>query len=299
VPPWTGIRPGAGQSWEEWGEELGKRWGAWGENFGKVAEAWGENIGKRAEEWGKEIERKASGESAPARGCPRGAGSASASGQFGTPLADLRPPMPAAEPGQETGVVTPETQTHPKKPEDDDDDSSDSDSDSDSYFSSDDDDDDFEDPQALFIDRVREINGKAASAASKGKKSPDEIAHERDLAIEKAQSQKTMLELKIEEKREKRAVKRELRHKKWEDKKELRRKKRELRREGKPDREERRKMKEEWSVKKKEHKLLKQEKRREWREKRRERKLGRKGVGKVEEEGAERMVWVLVENLGD
>jgi len=79
----------------------------------------------------------------------------------------------------------------------------------------------------------------------------------------------------------------------------MRRRKRELGREWKPDREERRKMKEEWSVKKKEYKLLKREKRREWREKRRERNLGRKGVGEVEDEGAERMVWVVVENLGD
>ncbi|KAF2494251.1 hypothetical protein BU16DRAFT_583194 [Lophium mytilinum] len=296
---------GGGQSWGDWGGEMGKRWGQWGEEFGKAAEVWGVQFGKRAEEWGEdfgkkagawgeEIGRKASGSSRSRDGTPN-----SGYGQPGTtPLVDLNVPTQTAVPGQETGVVGSETpKAHPVKPEDDDDDSSDSDSDS---SSSSDDEEDFEDPEKVFVNRVREINGKAASASEKGKKSPEEISRERDAAIAKAQAQKTALELKIEGKRERWAVKRELKAKKRELNKELRTKKRELKAAGKPDREGRRKMKEEWGAKKREHKLLKQEKRKEWRDKKRELKWGRKGPWAAGgEEAAERIVWVLVENLVD
>ncbi|KAF2812946.1 uncharacterized protein BDZ99DRAFT_460276 [Mytilinidion resinicola] len=302
---------GGGQSWGEWGGEMGKRWGQWGENFGKAAEVWGVNFGKRAEEWGEDIGKKAEawGEDI---GKKASGGSSRLRdrapnfehGQPGTPPVDLSIPTPAAEPGQKTGVVGSEAPTaHPLKKgtedeDEDDDDSSDSDSDSDSSSSSSDDEE--EDPEDLFVNRVREINEKAASAAEKGKKSSEEISRERDAAIAKAQAQRTALELKIEGKRERWAVKRELKAKKRELKKELRIRKRELKAGGKLDRGARRKMKEEFGAKKREHKQLKQEKRKEWRDKKRERKWGRKGPWTTGgEEAAEKMVWVLVENLVD
>jgi hypothetical protein len=236
--------------------------------------------------------------------------------------------------GQETGILredskaevsTAATKTKTKEADDDDDDdtssissesSSDSDSDSDSE-----DEEDYPDTHALFLERMREINAAAETSRAKGKKSPDEIARERDLAIEKAQNQRTAMEVKIEQKRQDRQLKRQQRREKRQQKRELRRKKRELKREHRrvkrelrglnggmakgKDKAAKRQQKEEYWQKKRDHKKAKDEARREWREKKWERKRARRenrgrGVGAflADSSKEDNMVWVVIENLG-
>ncbi|KAF2246563.1 hypothetical protein BU26DRAFT_49249 [Trematosphaeria pertusa] len=262
--------------WEEWGKSIGK----WGEEFGKKMEVWGEQFGKRAEAWGDGVASRGSGSGPPGE-------QAGAAGPNSVELHGLQAESSAnGLAGQETGVLRDNGAEEAKsknerkakekagkkasKDDDDDDDASSISSDSSSNSDSDSDSEDEEkypDTDAIFLQRVREINTAAESSLSKGKKTSQEIERERSLAIEKACRDKDALEVKVKEKRMKRAVWREFRDKKRAAKKEHREKKRAMRRTGVG------KKSKEWKELKKGY---------------RERK--REGQGKG-------MVWVVVENL--
>ncbi|KAH8728305.1 hypothetical protein GQ44DRAFT_702120 [Phaeosphaeriaceae sp. PMI808] len=324
-------RPGSSQSGNEWatlgenigkwGEDFGKKMGDWGQQFGKQAEVWGQDMGKRAEVWGEGVSARASGSGSGSRGVPI---------SRRAPSDDALPPSYEGPTSQESGVLREDsksTQDPPKYEEDnlhktdtkatkDDDassvssDSSDSDTDSDD---SDDDDEDLPDTQAIFLKRIQSINKQAEASTERGKKSPEEIAKERALAIEKAEAEKTAMDLKIEEKLSKRGVRRDLKQKRRNLKREHRAKKRALKTtfvgNGKGKGKGKAKKSPEWREAKKEYREkkreLKKEKmaaRKEWREARASRKTGgrvgeKRSVG--QEMTGEHMVWVVVENLVD
>lgn len=306
-----------GESIGKWGEEFGKRMEEWGQQFGRQAEEWGNDVGRRAGAWGEDIAARANGSGAPQRGesSTQAAASASASASAPAPTpvsASAATSGPEGLTGQETGVHHEDSNTSLPNPEaskdkenekaahEDDDDSSSVSSDSSSDSDSD---EEYPDTHELFLQRIREINVAAETSRAKGKKSPEEIARERDMAIEKAQSQRTALEHKIEQKRQKRIVKKELRRKKREIKREHRRLKRELRgldggKRDKNGRKEKRKQREEYRERKKELRAVKMDARREWREAKFERRRLKREGGyegwKTKEEG---MVWIVVENL--
>lgn len=327
-PPGYGFgpsRPGNdwnsfGESIGKWGEEFGKRMGDWGQQFGKQAENWGQDVGKRAEGWGQSAAR--------ASGSGSRHGHVAASPQAGD---TLPPSYDAGFGGQETGVLPSDSKGASEPPkydgpqhgkadskahEDDDDassissDSSDSDSDSDSDYDS----DELPDTQAIFLKRIKSINKHAEDSARKGKKSPQEIALERDLAIEKAQNEKQNTEEKIEEKISKRAMRRVWKQKRKELLQEYRHKKRELmatyqaQGKGKGKGKSKAKKMPEWKQAKKEYrdakKDLRKERlnaRKEWRNGRSRRLQAsrdaqRRKIGSEQEELADKMVWVVIEN---
>ncbi|KAF1851376.1 uncharacterized protein K460DRAFT_303543 [Cucurbitaria berberidis CBS 394.84] len=305
--------------WAAWGgnlgrfgEEFGKRMGDWGEQFGRRAEAWGQDVGRRAEIWGEEVSAKASGSGTQSQTGPG-------------PADDPPPSYPEGSMGQETGVLrrpskadtsnTASMQNKSKKKanemgnDNDDDaslfssDTSDSDSDSDS----DDDDENYPDTEAVFLKRIHSINEQADLSVNKGKKTPEEVATERALAIEKAQDEKTSMDLKIEEKQTKRAIKLSLRRKGRELKKAHRQRKREMRKnyagkgKGKAKKtKEWRDAKREYREKKRELRKEKLAARKEWREAKYDRKkMTREGSVSEDDlkDARDGMVWVIVENL--
>ncbi|KAF2033071.1 hypothetical protein EK21DRAFT_59218, partial [Setomelanomma holmii] len=285
-----------GRNLGRWGEEFGKRMGDWGQEFGKQAEVWGRDVGKRAETFGEHVSGRASGNGTRSR---PSAGPAQAG--------DAHPPGYEEGPhAQETGVLRGDIKENAygraadalgetaAKSKDDDDassissDSSDSDSDSDSESDDLDDEDDLPDAQGIFLKRVHSINKQAEAAAQKGKKSREEIAAERALAIEKAQDERTALQLKIEEKISKRSLKRVLRQKRRDLKREHRHKKRELRTSHTGKGKAKAKKSPEWKAAKKEYKDKKKELRKEKlklrkeiREARAERMKAQRSVGVV------------------
>ncbi|OAL47224.1 hypothetical protein IQ07DRAFT_590080 [Pyrenochaeta sp. DS3sAY3a] len=331
-----------GESVGKWSEELGKMVGDLGQQLGKGAAAWGEDVGKRAGTWGENVGRRAGtfGENVAARASGSGTQNRNQppTPTYTQPQDDAPPSYAQGPPGQETGVLASDAKVaptmppptdapaytpragHPDDDDDDDDDassicSSNSDSDSDSDSDSE---DDYPDASALFLARIHSINAAADLAAKKGKKPPAEIASERALAIEKAQKDKTALELKIEDTQTKRAIRASLRLKGRELKKEYRRRKREMKGtykgvgegKGKGKGKGRAKKSREWKDARREYReqkrALKREKiaaRREWREARVERRrLERERSGRVvpgQEEGMHvgGMVWIVVENL--
>ena len=329
-----------GESIGKWGEDLGRSWGKWGEEFGKRAGEWGNDVGKRAGEWGNDVGRQfAAGPGFGPGSQERGQSSSHAyqntTGAYGAGAQDRRQESGHVYGGgldeneaaaQESGVLqdykdralgVPSPSKEPKKgkekerakakndDDDDDDDSSSSDSSDDSDSESEDEKESLDDH---FLARLREINIAAQASTAKGKKSTQEIALERALAIEKAQNEKTALELKYQQKREKRELKRQLRQRKMEIKREQKRLKRELRalnkdrgkKEGRDKsgkREERRKAREEYREKKREVRKVKDQKRREWREGKRERRRGGCAGGGGVEERAGTMIWVVVGNM--
>lgn len=333
-----------GESVGKWGEAFGKRMEIWGENFGKRAEQWGQSVekqgeqmgqraerwgedfGRRAETWGQNVEARFSGCPAPnnqARGQPGMQSSTNVTGS--SAAAAERGPEGLA--GQQTGIMSgsPHIETKGEKKtkklekkaaqssnantaEDDDDDDDASSISSTSSSDSDSDDEDpesYPDTSALFLARIQSINATAAASRSKGKKSPTEIDRERDLAIEKASAQKTALDLKIEEKRNKRAFKQAWRERRREFKRTHKHSRREWKKERrakkqdgaskKEIRELKRRQMEEYRGWKKEYVAMREEARGEW-------KARGKGKNKDSEGGLERkgdeMVWVVVENLG-
>jgi hypothetical protein len=207
-----------------------------GEEFGKKMGNWGIEFGKRANAWGLDVGRMASGSGTQSRNAPRRT--------YEQPEDDL-PPSYEAPAGQETGAFRGDSKVDTKssistsgpskskgkdKDDYDDDDSSsissdssDSDSDSDSDY------DDYPDTEAMFAKRMRSINEQADASAEKGKKSAEEIAHERAMAIEKAEKDKEAMDLKIATKLSKRMSRRDLKQRKRELKRQHRQRKRELR----------------------------------------------------------------------
>lgn len=302
--------PPFANDWAAWGENIGKL----GEEFGKRMGDWGQQFGKRAEAWGEEIGRAAEA----------GTSRASGSGTQPRRQSDDNPPpsYPEHPVGQETGILrgdskaetstvgqTKEKDLKMAKNADDDDDSSSISSDSsDSDSNSDGDDEDYPDTEAIFVKRIHSINEQADNSLKKGKKSPEEIAQERALAIEKAQNEKTAADLKIEEKQTKRAIRMSLNQKSRELKKQYRHRKRELREshigkgKGKAKKsKEWREAKREYRDQKKELRRDKMNARKEWRQTKWERrKMMREsasGYAGQEEEEMKGMVWVVVENL--
>lgn len=319
-----------GESLGKWGEEFGKRMGEWGEQFGRRAEGWGNDVGRRAGGWGGGVERRGGGwgngvERRAEVWGEEPAGRASRRNTYTNAPEPDRPTAGASSSGdmmgQETGVHHANNISHtltaanpdPKgkgKDEDYDDDASSISSNSSSSSDSDsEDEDEYPNTEKLFLERIRSINLAAETSRAKGKKSQEEIEHERSLAIEQAQEQKTDLEIKIAQKRSKRSLKKDLRRRKREIKREHRRVKKELK--GLGDKEGRKKQKEEYRERKKEHRRIKGERKREHRRGREERSRqhghtrGERRRGRRERYNAgehkmneESMVWLVVENLG-
>ncbi|KAG9198281.1 hypothetical protein G6514_010302 [Epicoccum nigrum] len=166
---------------------------------------------------------------------------------------------------------------------DDDSSSISSDSTDSSFSSSSSDDDGGDAAQATFLARIASIDRAAESAASKGKKSPEEIAHERGLAIAKATREKEVAEQREASRAARREQKRELRSRKRELAREYRTKKKEVREraDGKGKGKGKAKKGTEWKELKREYKAkrraLKRERvdaKRAWKRERREEKRG-------------------------
>lgn len=321
---WTAL----GKDIGKWGEEFGKRMGDWGEEFGKTAGAWGQDVGRRASAWGEDVSARASGSGTGVDYVP--------GRSVGHTYEDLPPSYTQGPRGQETGVLRtahevddsgfPQMYDNHKnshkgknkvetQQEDDDDLSSissssssfdlDSDSDSDT-------DDDVPDTEDLFLARLRSINKEADIASRKGKKSTEEIARERAIAIEVAQAEQIAMEHKMEGKLIKRVARRELKHRGRELKREHGRRKREMRaaHDGKIKGKKKGKAKgsKEWKDAKREYrekkKALRKEKlsaKKEWREARSERRRFKREamLGAGEQANVMHgMVWVVIENLG-
>ena len=311
----SGANPN-NNGWEALGQSIGK----WGEEFGKRMEAWGDQFAKEAAEWGNDIGKRASG--AGSSGCAGGAAAGpSVPRTRGTyPFQNSHITAEAGVTGQqETGVhhdtsapshVAVELEKHASKKAQhraNDDDassiSSSSSSDSDSDSDSDTDDEDYAEQyskaSSTFSERIRDVNANADAARAKGKKSPDVIERERALAIEKAAKDKAMFEEKIEQKRTKRAVMRELRTRRRDLKREGRQARRELKHQGLG------KKTKEWKNLKTSHREKKKALRTEKNDVRRQfkeaRKMGRsEGKGKLtvrSEDTVGEAVWIVVSNL--
>jgi hypothetical protein len=325
-------RPQSGNEWSalghdigRWGEAFGKRMGEWGQQLGQQADVLGRDIGNSSSAWGQDVGRQAS---AFGQGV---AAIASSSGSRQTPSTsantdDALPPSYEEAPGgQQTGVLRGDSKTSHDPPkyedtqqnhksgrndkEDDDSSISSDSSDTDSDSDSDSDDEDLPDTQATFLKRIQSINKQAEAAAQKGKKTPDEIAEERALAIEKAQDEKIVTDVKIEERISKRAMRRDLKQRSRDLKREHRQRKRDLKASlsGKGKGKGKAKRSPEWKQAKREYKekrkVLRNEKlraRQQWKEARSERLRSRRDArreGAVEDEEASQMVWVVIENL--
>jgi hypothetical protein len=312
-----------GQNLGKLGEQFGKRMGDWGQQFGKQAEIWGQGVGQRAANpWNADLNARNNGSSSQQGPAPY--------------VDDAMPPSYDEGPSsQETGVLRGDSKTSQEPPAYDDtkydqhvkngkdvkstkdygddassisSDSSDSDSDLDS--DSDTDDDDLPDAQATFLKRMASINKAAESSAQKGKKSASEIASERALAIGKAEAEREATQVKIAEKLSKREMRRTLKQKQRDLKREHKHTKRELRQaHGGKGKGKKAKKSPEWKQAKKEYRAKKKELRKEklkvrqeWREARaermRERREARRDGGELEE-GMDRMVWVVIENIND
>ncbi|KAF3041741.1 hypothetical protein E8E12_008370 [Didymella heteroderae] len=247
---WTAF----GQNMGRWGEEFGRRMGNWGEQFGRQAGAMGKQFGQRTEQWASAYSAGGGGYNPPTR--PNPTAGPSTAEPSGPPQYDHPPSYeaPVGIPGQETGVYRnlgpneypPEKvpQSPSEKPsvkslekqkskdydddDDDDDDSSISSGSSDSSSSSVSE-DDFDDIQAKYLSRIDAIHKDAESALSTGKKSREEIEHERDLAIAKAIREKEVDEYVFGKRSARRTQKRMFRDRKRELTRDYRQRKRELR----------------------------------------------------------------------
>ncbi|RMZ67376.1 hypothetical protein GMOD_00001291 [Pyrenophora seminiperda CCB06] len=302
-----------GNEWAEVGKELGKI----GEQFGKAMGDWGIDFGKRANAWGLEVGKMASGSGSQQR---------SASGPAYGQVHDDLPPSYESPHGQQSGVVhgdckvdlssSTSTVDKGKSKEKDididiDDDSDTSSISSDSSSSSDD--EEYPDTDAIYNARLRAID--ASASAQKGKKSSEEIARERDIAIEKAQMEKENMDLKTASKLSRRAANRDLRQRRRELKRQHKQKKRELRssydRKGKGKAKKSKEWKEakkEFKDKKKELRKEKWSARKEWREARNESLRSRRDIGASSSfqgphQGGDQgkqdvLVWLVIENLG-
>ncbi|KAJ4985412.1 hypothetical protein SVAN01_09072 [Stagonosporopsis vannaccii] len=263
--PGRGARFGSSQDWAAFGqnmgrlgEEFGRRMGNWGEQLGHQAGVMGEQIGRQAGAMGQQIGRDA-GAWATAYGGRATTGQiTSIAGPSNTetrkpPHCDEPPSYqePVGASRQETGALRNDRKAYtylPKKipqppsekpPEKmpvkqttgdyDDDESSISSESSDSSSSSDSEDDDYDEAQAAFLRRIESINKAAEAAATKGKKSREEIEQERDLAVLKATQEKEETELKIARKQSRRMQQKELRNRRRELMREYRQKRRDLR----------------------------------------------------------------------
>lgn len=307
-----------GKEWAEVGKEIGKI----GEEFGKMMGDLGMQFGQRANRFGMNVERMASGSSSRQASTPT-------STTCGQAHDDL-PPLYELPSGQESGVIPGDHKIQPdygsskiKKEksketyvDDDDDassissDSSDSDSDSDS------DDEDYRDAEKDFNKRLRSIEESATKTAAKGTQTPEEISRERASAIEKVQHDKQKLASKFAMKQSKRAAMREIRKRSRQLKREHRQRKRELRAssssgKGKGKAKKSKEWKEEKKAYKDMKKVLRKDKlaaRKEWRDARKEwhetrneihrnrgETTGTKGVQRPDQE---KLVWLVVENLG-
>ncbi len=211
-------RPGStgnANDWQAWGEQIGK----WGEEFGKRMEDWGQQFGKRAENWGQDVGRSAEawGQDVAARASGSGSRPRNSQGPVETQYHDHHPPPPVYPEGsssQETGVIREKDKAQDKTVEKD------------------------EQHKTLekrrrrilhllrlvlrfpiptptptltttqtqkqtFAKRVKSINEQADAQLKKGKKSPQEIEAERNLAIKKAELEKQTADHKIEAKQAK------------------------------------------------------------------------------------------------
>lgn len=288
--------------WTAWGEnvgklgeEFGKMMGEWGQQFGKQAEVWGQHVGRQAEAWGEEMSARSSASGAQNRG---------PTSMNVQTHEDLPPSYTNNPAGQEAGILYSDNTTRATDDHDEDtssmsSDSSDSDSDSDS------DNEDYVNNESIFLKRIHSINEQADVSAKKGKKSLDEIARERALAIERAQNEKTASDLKIEEKNTKRAIRQSLRQKGRELKKQHSQKKRELSEKNVGKGKGKAKKSKEWREAnrdyKEKRKQLRREKlnaRKEWQKARYERKkLKREGaLGGDQDEAVKTMAWLVIEN---
>ncbi|KAF1944693.1 hypothetical protein EJ02DRAFT_85529 [Clathrospora elynae] len=297
-----------GNEWEEIGKDLGKI----GQNFGIRMGDWGLQLGKRANTWGVDVGKMASGSDRQNR---------NTAGPTNEHTPDDLPPSYKASSSQETGVLRGDTKVNPsismpstekgkdksKDMDHDDDDVSSISSDSSDDSDSDSDDEDYPDTEAMFLKRVRSINEHADASAKKGKKSAEEVAHERALEFEQAQTEKEAMDLKIGIQLSKRAIRKELRQRGRDLKRQYRQKKRELR--ATHDRKGKGKAKKgkEWKEAKKEYRKKKKELRKEKLAARKEWREASNDGGKLKKEGRSdedgqdevmgRMVWVVIENL--
>lgn len=308
-----------GQSMGRWGEEFGRQMGNWGEQFGRQAGAMGEQIGRQAEAMGQQLSRGPGGPAAAYNGPATTIRATTAAGP--SSVAPSKPPQYDEPPsyeksreatGQESGVLHTESKSSTSPPEkvpqspsekpsakhlsnkesddldnDDDDSSSISSDSSDSSTSSDSDNDEYDHAQAAYLKRIDSINRAAEAAALKGRKSGEEIEHERELAVAKATREKESAEYKYARKQSRRTHKRELRNKKRELTREYRQRKRDIKEKAQSDGKGKGKAKKgaDWKQLKREYKakrrVLKRERmdaKRKWKMERREEKRGHRVV---------------------
>jgi hypothetical protein len=277
---------------------VGKELGKMGEQFGKRMGDWGVEFGKRANAWGLDVGKMASGSGTQSRGAAECA--------YDQTHEDL-PPAYTAPVGQETGIPASTTEKSKGKDMDDyDDDATSISSDSlDSDSDSESDDEEYPDTEAMFNAHLRSINEKVDESAKKGKKSAEEVARDRALAIAKAQNEKEAMELKIASRLSKRYAKRELKKRGRELKRQHRQRKRDLRashgQKGKA------KKSREWREAKKEYREKKKELRKEklaakknWREVRNDHSRIKRegGFGEPsQDDEMDRMVWLVIEDV--
>lgn len=311
-----------GKEWAEVGKEIGKI----GEEFGKMMGDLGMQFGQRASRLGTDIGRTASGSNSRQQGMPR----PTTYGQ----AHDDRPPSYQPQSGQETGIVpgdhkiqtdyvAPQREKGKGKEKYVDDLDSDSDSDtsslssdsSDSDSDSDSDDEEFYDAESTFSKRLRSIDEKAAESAAKGTKTPEEISRERAFAINKLEQDKQKLESKLAAKKSKRAAMRDVKKRSRELKKQHRQRKRELRAASGAKGKGKVKKSKEWKDQKKAYKEKKKglrkeklaarkewrEARKEWREAKNATRKGKAGAAdtrNIEEGDQDKLVWLVIENMG-
>lgn len=300
------------------GEQIGRQAGAMGQQVGRQAAGMGQQLGRDTSAWAAAASARTTSNTATATATATASSSVQAQ-RNSPPRYDDPPiystPAGAAVAAQETGVLhgnsksdlqapgypaekapaysaeeqvpqppseEPSAKRLGKQKASDDFDSSSISSDSSlSSLSSSSDDDDIDTPQATFLARIASINLAAESASSKGKKTPAEIAHERDLAIADATREKDVAEQRSARRAARREQKKELRGRKRELVREYRGKRKEGK--GKGRKGERREVKREYKAKRRALKREGVDAKRAWKRERRGEKRGAFGGDAVEQ----------------
>ncbi|EOA91315.1 uncharacterized protein SETTUDRAFT_18012 [Exserohilum turcica Et28A] len=302
-----------GKEWADVGKEIGKI----GEEFGKMIGDLGMQFGQQANRLGMNVQRATSGSGSQQQSAPR-------TNSYRQPTEDLPPSYEPAS-GQESGVLRGDHKIQPdytasktekgknkaRDMDDDDDDdasstsseSSDSDSDSES-----DDMEEYYDAQNIFDKRVRSIE----EAATRGNQSAEQASRERA----SVQQERQRLKEKFDVKQSKRTVMRNLKKRGRELKKQHRQRKKQLRASSDDGKGKgKAKKSKEWKVEKRSYKEKRKELRREklaakkewrkarqeWREARSESRKMRRGVTDGDgnrDIGQDKLVWLVIENLG-
>jgi hypothetical protein len=260
-----------GQNIGKWGEEFGKRMGEWGQQFGQQANNWGQDMGNRSSAWGQDVGRQASafgqGVAASASGSILGQRPGPSTAQAD----DTLPPSYEEAPGgQQTGILRGDSKTSRDPPK-------------------------YDDMPKKNKSVEHDEDDDDSSISSDSSDSESDYETDSDDGDRKTADKS--------QKRELRALLREIQRRSRDDKREYRQRKRELKASlgGKGKGKGKAKKAPEWKQAKREYK----EKRKAWRkeklearqrykEARTERSTSWKGFSN---EGSEQMVWVVIENL--